>query len=205
MPCSSDRMEQTAEEKMRAETATLLVYLLNKLGYGIDVRAASTSGDYWASKEDGDYVYAKLCKVLGSMNESELDKIVYDGRSRMSRRLADWWENHQGVGRREAVLQNRGKELELMAGMKASVKPPELIDEPNVRANNALVVRSGNRGSRCKITAFLYELMRDEVPPGVVERIVRNSQLNPGDEWQFCNGYLVQYAEDLADRLRPRG
>lgn len=60
-----------------------------------------------------------------------------------------------------------------------------------------------------KLVSFLYELMRDHVPPGIVEGIlVRDEKCgvgnngNAGDyKLSMCNGYLGNYAEDVADRL----
>jgi hypothetical protein len=66
--------------------------------------------------------------------------------------------------------------------------------------NEALRKRSGRIDSIEPVVSFLYELMRDHLPAGTVERIVRNSL--GADRTTFTNGYLAKYAEDLADRLR---
>lgn len=50
-----------------------------------------------------------------------------------------------------------------------------------------------------KLISFLYELMRDHLTPGKVEDLVRNSQIAPV---LLTNGYLANYAEDLANRLK---
>ncbi len=49
-----------------------------------------------------------------------------------------------------------------------------------------------------QLTSFLYELMRDEVTPGVVEQIVNTS---PDEPVLYTNEWLAQYAADLAERL----
>ena len=54
------------------------------------------------------------------------------------------------------------------------------------------------------LVSFLYELMRDHVPLGVVEKVVRNSELpSEGDTFVLSNVHLARYAEELAIRLRP--
>jgi len=63
----------------------------------------------------------------------------------------------------------------------------------------ALFERSGMFSTHEKLVSFLYELMRDHLPPGVVERLVQNNQETPAS---LTNGYLAQYAKDLADRLK---
>lgn len=46
--------------------------------------------------------------------------------------------------------------------------------------------------------SFLYQLMRDELPPGKVEGIVRDCQ---EPDVLYTNGWLAKYAQDLAERL----
>lgn len=50
------------------------------------------------------------------------------------------------------------------------------------------------------LTSFLYELMRDHLPAGEVEAIVNNS-INSGPT-TYTNGWLAQYAFNLAEELR---
>jgi len=47
---------------------------------------------------------------------------------------------------------------------------------------------------------LLYILLRDEVQPGVIERLVTDIEKIEGDA-VFCNGYLADYAVHLAERL----
>lgn len=51
-----------------------------------------------------------------------------------------------------------------------------------------------------KLVSFLYEIIRDHLPPGKVEEIVKNSEFE-GDT-KYSNGWLAKYAEYLAKRLR---
>jgi hypothetical protein len=56
-----------------------------------------------------------------------------------------------------------------------------------------------------KLVAFLYDLMRDDLPLGRVEEIVRNCEKTlrgePLSEVTFTNGNLAAYAAELAERL----
>jgi len=66
--------------------------------------------------------------------------------------------------------------------------------------NEALRERSGAVFDDDPLVSFLYLLMRDHVPAGVVEGIVR-----PRDGvTHFTNGHLARYAQDLAARLTER-
>lgn len=51
-----------------------------------------------------------------------------------------------------------------------------------------------------KLDAFLYVLARDHLPVGVLEEII--TDMTPGIvDFQFTNGYLARYAQDLKARL----
>lgn len=51
------------------------------------------------------------------------------------------------------------------------------------------------------ITSFLYQLMRDHLPAGVVEKLVREVAAEP-EEQVFTNGWLAKYANNLAEELK---
>ena len=59
----------------------------------------------------------------------------------------------------------------------------------NQEDNNALRDRSGNVNFNGKLISFLYELMRDHVPTGVIEKIVRESS---DPDVEYCNGWLAR-------------
>ena len=66
-------------------------------------------------------------------------------------------------------------------------------------ANTGLRLRSGQVNFDDRLTSFLYELMRDHLPAGKVEELVRNSA---DPDVAYTNGWLAQYANDLAKRLQ---
>jgi len=53
---------------------------------------------------------------------------------------------------------------------------------------------------RDKTVEFLYILMRDYLPCGSVEEIMRKHVT--GKMTKYCNGWLADYAMYVADRLR---
>lgn len=66
--------------------------------------------------------------------------------------------------------------------------------------NIAMRERSGSINSNSKLVSFLYLLMRDHLPAGVIEEIIRDAEETT--DCQFTNGWLAKYAEDLKDRLK---
>jgi hypothetical protein len=61
-----------------------------------------------------------------------------------------------------------------------------------------LRIKSGEVNFNSKLISFLYELMRDHLPPGIVEKLVQDSQES---DVYYANGWLAKYAENLASRL----
>lgn len=66
--------------------------------------------------------------------------------------------------------------------------------------NEQLRERSGHVINHDRLSAFLYELMRDHVTPGKIEELVRNLPY-PGEEIKYTNGWLASYCEDVAHRI----
>ncbi len=57
------------------------------------------------------------------------------------------------------------------------------------------------RRSSSPLVSFLYQLMRDELVVGEVQRLVNESVLAKGDEVVFTNGPLADIAEHFAREL----
>jgi hypothetical protein len=73
--------------------------------------------------------------------------------------------------------------------------------------NAELRERSGSVNSKDLVVAFLYQILRDHLPAGTVEEIMQQHVLSPqveeGDGTsEYCNGYIAQYAQDIANRLK---
>ena len=62
--------------------------------------------------------------------------------------------------------------------------------------------KSGSVTDNRPLVSFLYELLRDHMPAGDVEIMLRHvEQEIPNLPVRFTNGYLAKYAKLLADRL----
>jgi hypothetical protein len=65
-----------------------------------------------------------------------------------------------------------------------------------------IIERSGSIESDDPLASFLYELMRDHVPPGIIEELVQKERLRCRQVVRFSNGWLAQYSIYLAEQLR---
>lgn len=91
MPCNSDHMHPTSDEAYRQRTAKLLLWTRAMLGIKRPAKLANDSDDIYCAV---DYT-GQLCALLKSLSLDQVDNIVYNGKSRNSRDLANWWEEHQ--------------------------------------------------------------------------------------------------------------
>jgi hypothetical protein len=65
-----------------------------------------------------------------------------------------------------------------------------------------LRTRSGSVKSSSSLVSFLYTLMRDHLTPGEVEAILQEEvEAYAGKEVEYSNGWLANYAKDIAQRL----
>jgi hypothetical protein len=61
--------------------------------------------------------------------------------------------------------------------------------------------RSRSINSKDKLVAFLYDIIRDYMTCGEIEEAMLHIK-EDGTEYEFSNGYLANYAKDIARRLR---
>ncbi len=108
MPCKSDDLQNinpntrptiyidpTPYEYKIKETVKLLCYVYGWLDKDISekLKQATNEKIYFSSTE-GDKWISALCKVLTDMSIEDRDQLIYDNRVKLSRKLADWWEDN---------------------------------------------------------------------------------------------------------------
>jgi hypothetical protein len=88
----------------------------------------------------------------------------------------------------------------------ADVEPTDVTDiDEGHKQNHVIPLRnaSGNRESKDPLVLFLYLLMRDKLPTGEVEQLTINTlEAIPKDGVLFTNGFLVDYATNITERLQ---
>lgn len=100
MPCKSDYMEPDERERESKLVAELIVYVSE----GMDIQppnyAINAAKEYYGDVKMLDKMTADLCFACQAMHRDYRDRIMYDGRKKMARKLADWWEKHQEADRK---------------------------------------------------------------------------------------------------------
>lgn len=65
-----------------------------------------------ADKSDSDRMAQILCRSCKLLEERGLaDKVIYDGRNPMARKLADWWDKHKAEDAHQSKLQAKFDEV----------------------------------------------------------------------------------------------
>lgn len=96
------------------------------------------------------------------------------------------------------IKELRTENAKLLERLEIDPGGTDKIDTKNMQMHRELAERSGSVHIHSHLVGFLYDLMRDHLSPGKVEMLVRNA-LDP--DITYCNGWLAQYAEDVAKRL----
>jgi hypothetical protein len=96
----------------------------------------------------------------------------------------------------QALLVAAAKKLDAAVEAAQATAPPVITRGPDCQA---LYERSGQvQVCGDRLTSFLYDLMASLLPAGVVERLLRDAH----PDISYTNGYLAEYARDVAKRLR---
>jgi hypothetical protein len=95
MPCKCDYMEPDRHEVESKRACQLLVYALPLVGKPIPEWIASAAKNYYGEPERLEEATVMLCTLCGGMDDVQKSAVIYDGRNAESRKLADWWDEHQ--------------------------------------------------------------------------------------------------------------
>lgn len=125
MPCVSDWIIDERDQQCY-RTAKLLVFACNELGLEVKPEWAEMAKSVYECWPKRDYT-PELCFILRSLPTEDLDKAVYNARSKESRDLADWWEYHVELDRkRELKEAEERKKEELRQSVIQKLTPEEL-------------------------------------------------------------------------------
>ena len=133
MPCRSDYMAPDHREIRLQRTAQLLVWLLPQIGQQVQPHQHKAAADQYC--KDGQVVL-DLCAALKSMSPHAINEIVYNARDPMSRRLADWWDEHQEADRRRLEVEAGHERLRLLS--QDVLRDLQLMEEAHPKHDGAL-------------------------------------------------------------------
>jgi len=95
MPCRSDYLEPRDAEIESRRVAQFIIYVDAKLSNHPATWILAAASSTYGNEDKVSELTAMLCATLRELTEDQLDEIVYNGRNRESRLLADWWDEHK--------------------------------------------------------------------------------------------------------------
>ena len=118
MPCQGPSDAECRSADHYAQVAENLIYFFNKLklwntvpeGFKDGVTAVAASDGWTHQGPTLDEITAALCTAIQAVSPSEAHDVIYDGKSREARRLADWWEDHQELDAAREAEEEHEKE-----------------------------------------------------------------------------------------------
>lgn len=97
MPCHDPSPD---ERDLRAvNAAKCLNILYEKLGLPYKI-GVPTGYDEIGFGKSLDELTNMLCSTIRGLTPEQLEAIVYNGRDKNSRKLADWWDEHQEIDKK---------------------------------------------------------------------------------------------------------
>jgi hypothetical protein len=99
MPCNSGYLEPREEEINLKLTSELIIFVNSKLGIKTPKNIIDSSRHVYGEGGDLNKNVVYLCKTLGQLTPQQSDAIIYNGKDKMARKLADWWDEHQEADR----------------------------------------------------------------------------------------------------------
>jgi hypothetical protein len=126
MGCRSDYLEANAAETNSKEAAQHLVYVLTKLKQKVPEKITKAANEYYGNPSMLGAMVVQLCDILTNMDEEIRDAIVYNGKDKQARQLADWWDEHQAADKQRIAKETLEKERKaLIAQAKKKLSPEE--------------------------------------------------------------------------------
>lgn len=105
MPCNSDYLNSSPQEEEQQRLAKCYVYLMKSIHKQPENRFIVASKSYYGEGVNLKKDVPLLCGLLQNLTEEEENRIVYDGRKKEARLLADWWDEckEADIKRLEAI------------------------------------------------------------------------------------------------------
>ena len=99
MPCQGPSDAECRGADARVAVAKHIVFFMTELGLKDEIPQevlATIEHQGWGRESaDIDYLTRTLCNEIQSTSIHDAHQIIYNSRSRKSRDLANWWEDHQ--------------------------------------------------------------------------------------------------------------
>ena len=91
MPCNADYMEPNEKEIQSKKMAQHIIWLDQQTQSKTPTWIVEASKDYYGNVQKVDQLANDLCERCQNIDQD----VIYNGRDKFARKLADWWDRHQ--------------------------------------------------------------------------------------------------------------
>ncbi len=112
MPCRSDYLEASRQEKDSRKFCGLLCYVLEAIDVEPPDWALKAKDEYYGDAAKVNDAVVLLCMTIRKLTPEQMDRIVYDGRNPQARALADFWDAHTVADKRREREERERSERE---------------------------------------------------------------------------------------------
>ena len=107
MPCNSEYMEPSYDEMESQLVCELICFVYKEIGKKIPAWVKEASASIYGESNRLTQAENMLYLTLTSFKKMERERIVYNAKSKTSRRLADWFEKHDEIVKDEEKNERR--------------------------------------------------------------------------------------------------
>lgn len=111
MPCNCDYLEPRQAEVESKRAAKLIVFVDNQMGLETPNWIKRAAQDCYGNEDKLNELVVKLCDLCTNMSAIQENLIIYNARSKTSRDLADWWDEHQAADK-ERIAEEKKEALQ---------------------------------------------------------------------------------------------
>jgi len=105
MPCNSDHLKPTHREEESIRVCRCLVYVLEVTKQKVPQWAKKAVASCYGNVDKLDEATKMLCELCKKLD----DDIIYNGRKKRARELADWWDEHEKADRKRKQTKSNFK------------------------------------------------------------------------------------------------
>jgi len=107
MPCNSDYLAPNRREEESQRMAQSIMYINSERNIQSSHTIIEAASNIYGGHADS--LAVELCRLCTEMSKEEEDRIIYNGRHKIGRQLANWWDEHQEADKERMKKEKESK------------------------------------------------------------------------------------------------
>lgn len=111
MPCDSSYLAPRDSEIESKRCAENIRFTFNALDIRCPLWVRNASISHYGNEDRLEEMVIILCDLCTKMTDKQKEKIIYNGKCKESRQLADWWDEHQEADKERKEKEYYGRNI----------------------------------------------------------------------------------------------